>query len=143
MKSLKSLIRLHRWQLDEKRRALVELETLRERLEGEIQRLDDEVAAERQAAEESPAERLGFGAYIRNALKRRDRLRQSVQQVEEQIAAVRQEIAEAFQDLKKFELAQEERDRRAAMRRRRVDALAMDEVALTGYQRKRSPQSED
>src|SRR3546814_668402 len=127
VKSFASLIRLHQWQLDEKRRALAELQTLADRLEGEIQRLDAEIAAEREVAERDPGSSPGFGLYVKSALNRRERLKQSVRQVETQIAAAREEIAEAFQDLKKFELAQEDRDRRAALRRRRIETIALDE----------------
>lgn len=138
MKTLAGVIRLHRWQLDEKRRALGELEALADRLGGEIRQLDADMAAERQAAEREAGNGVGFSfaAYVRNALARRERLQQSIRQVEEQIAAARDEIAEAFQELKKFELAQEDRDRRAANRRRRAETIAFDEIALTRFLRR-------
>ncbi|WP_207476539.1 flagellar FliJ family protein [Arenibaculum pallidiluteum] len=137
MSELKTLIRLHKWKLDEKQRALAELEALAERLSGEKQRLEDEVLAEQAAARESAEVGYGYAAYAKVAIERRRRLEESIEQVARQIEAARDEMADAFQELKRYELAQEGRDRRERERLRRREGAMLDEVAVTGFARRR------
>lgn len=135
MKSLDSLIRLNRWQLDEKRRALVELETLIDSLHDERRRVEEALARERQILTDDPDPMIGFGPYL-NAIKgRRAAIDQSIGQARAKLDALREEIADAFQDLKKVETAEEDRLRRAALARKKRDGAALDEIALTRYQR--------
>jgi flagellar protein FliJ len=48
-------------------------------------------------------------------------------------------MAEAFQELKRYELAQEGRDRRDEAKRKTRENAALDEVALSGFMRRREP----
>lgn len=138
MRELDTLIRVQRWHLSEKRRALAELESLAEGFRAELQALEEEVAREREAAAADPRPTIGFAAYLEAARTRRRRLEESIAQVDEQILVVRDEITATFQDLKGYEVARDNRQRRADARQRRRDTLEMDEVAVTGYQRRRS-----
>ena len=134
---LNTLIRLSRWKLDEKRRALGELQALAERLAGEIARLESEVQAEQQAARCSAEVGFAYANFARQAIDRRRRIEQSIAEVSRQIEAATAEMAEAFQELKRFELTQEGRDRREQARLRQRESAALDEMALTGYRRRR------
>src|SRR3712207_5758861 len=111
---LHTLIRLHKWRLDEKRKALTELQGLADRLADEARRLEEEVANEQQIARASAEVSYSYANFARVAIDRRRKLAQSIAQVEAQIATAREEMAEAFQELKRYELAQEGRDRRKA-----------------------------
>lgn len=137
MTDLQPLIRLHRWQLDEKRRALAELEALRERLHEQIVQLDEELAREQAFAAEAAEPPQGFGAYTQAMLDRKARLNESIEEVQAQIAASREQIAEAFQELKRFELVQEDRDRRDADRRKRRETQTYDEIGTSRFHRRR------
>ncbi len=138
MSNLDTLIRLHRQQLDERRRALADLEALADRLTAETARLDEEVAGESafSAASELPPPTLP--AYLQASRNRRRRLVESLAQVQDQMAAAREEIAAAFQELKKFELTQAGREHRAQLRARRVETATYDEIAATGHIRRRA-----
>lgn len=137
MSELQTLIRLHKWKLDEKRRALAELQAFRERLEDQKSRLEEEIRAEQDKARVSEAGTYGYGHYARAVIERRRRLDESIAEVERQIAAATEEMAVAFQELKRYELAQESRDRREREKQRRKEAAALDEVGLTGFMRRR------
>ena len=136
MSDLTSLIRLHKWQLDEKRRALAELEALRTRLAEEARRLDEELERERAVAEQSPFLSIGLGGYIRSMLQRRQRLADSLAQVEHRLAAAKESISLAFAEVKKYEILQAERERRDRLRRQRREAATMDEIGASRFQRK-------
>ena len=137
MTDLRPLIRLHRWQLDEKRRALAELEALSERLHDQVVQLDAELVREQAVAAELPEPPQGFGAYTQTMLDRKARLNESIEEVQQQIAASREQIADAFQELKRFELVQEDRDRRDAARRKRRETQTYDEIGTSRFHRRK------
>ena len=136
---LHTLIRLHKWRLDEKRRALAELQALADKLAQDTARLEREILAEQEIARTSPEASFGYGNFAKQAIERRRRLAESVAQVEHQIAEATEEMAEAFQELKRYELAQEGRDRRDEAKRKTRENAALDEVALSGFMRRREP----
>jgi len=143
MSSLDSLIRLHRWHLDEKRRAVAELESLVQSLTDQVGRLDAEIAAERDAAtiEDNPASTMTFGAYLKATDLRREKLQASLQQAKRELAAAKEEINEAFQTVKRFEVVRDDRTARATLRNRRIEGAALDEIAVSAHERKRRTQS--
>lgn len=136
MSSLKTIIRLHKWQLDEKRRALADLQNLHDRLCAELDRLRQEILHEQQTARNDPAVAFGYAAFARGARERDHRLQQSIAQVERQIAAATEAMSEAFQELKRFELAEEERLKREREKIRRKEDAMLDETALVGFRRR-------
>jgi len=138
MSDLDTLIRLHRWQLDEKRRALADLQALADRLIAEATRLDEEVAGESAFAAASEMPPPTFPAYLKASKVRRGRLAESLAQARAQMAAVGEEIAEAYQELKKYELAQAGRERRAEHSARRAETATYDEIAAIGHIRRRA-----
>lgn len=137
MSELHALIRLGRWKLDEKRRALAEMHALADGLREDRARLEDEIRSEQEVAGASQEVGFSYAGFAGRAIDRRRRLDESIRQVEERIEEATEEVAEAFQELKRYELAQEGRDRRENERRRRKEGEALDEVALTGFVRRR------
>lgn len=137
MSDIDSLIRLSRWRVDEKRKALAELEALADHLQSEATRLLQEMEREKAiaAAQSEPAR--GLGAYVRAALERQAHLAQSRADVESRIVAAREEIAEAFEELKRYEIVQSDRHQRALLRQRRRETATLDEIGLTRHQRQR------
>lgn len=142
MSSLKTIIRLQKWKLDEKRRALAELQNLADRLQAEIDRLKEEIAAERETARGNVEYSFTYSNYIQAAMERGKRLTQSMGQVEAQIAVATDEMAEAFQELKRYELAEEERLKREKEKLKRKEANMLDETALVGFRRRQQEESE-
>jgi len=133
--TLDSLIRLHRWQVDERRRNVAELEGLAEKLRQEMARLAEERAIEQTAAGASFLARHVYPGYIRRALDRQKTLEQSLAETEAQTAQARDALAEAFQELKRYEVAAANRERlrmHAAARRERIET---DAVAIENFRR--------
>lgn len=136
MKDLDGLIRVNKWQLDERRRALAELEAFADRLADEMARLDRDVARERAAASQAADPVPGFAAWLNAATSRRRRLEQSITSIAAQIEAARDEIAAAFQELKKYELARDDRQRRLQERRKAAERRLFDDIAIDGFRRR-------
>lgn len=133
---LGGLIRLHRWTLDEKRRALTDLEEFAGRLADEIGRLEAELEREMAAAGTAAVPPVGFEAYVRQVRLRQEKIRQSIRQADQQMEAARDDIAAAFRELKKYEIADAERQQKAAEEVRHREMLAYDETALSQFRRR-------
>lgn len=138
MRGLPSLIRLHKWQLEEQQRKLAQLEGLKQQFVARIRILDAEVAAESSAVGGSSEAGHVLGSYIQASLQRRRHLEQSVAGVQSQTDEVREQVAEAFQELKRFELAQEQQLRRERKATRRRERVQEDEIGLNMFRRRQN-----
>ncbi|NQV84437.1 MAG: hypothetical protein HQ494_11520 [Rhodospirillales bacterium] len=109
-KDLQTLIRLNEWTVDERRRELGDVLGSLESLESGLARLREELAREQHAAQSSPGE-AGFlyGGYAVAVIGRRDRLNAGIVQMEAKVTEARERLDEAYRELKKYEVAQENR----------------------------------
>lgn len=135
MSALESLVRLHRWQLDERRRQLGDLDVLAAKLRQEEQRLAEEQKTEQATAAASLEAASAYGGYARRLIDRRAKIEESIVSVEQQIVGAREALAEAFQEMKRYEIAAANR---AAQRRRKLDQLeshVLDEIGIDVFRR--------
>lgn len=109
MKSRDSLIRLKRYQVDEKRRQLAQIEAMMADFERMAAELDREVMIEQEKSGISDIGHYAYPTYAKAAAQRRDNLLDSANNLRGQLEAAQDELAEAVEDLKKVELL-EERD---------------------------------
>ncbi|RJF79474.1 hypothetical protein D3877_22150 [Azospirillum cavernae] len=136
--SLKTIIRLQKLQLDEKRRTLAELQNLGDRLKAEIEKLKEEIAHEQATARDDFAVSFTYANFAQAAMERGRKLGESLLQVEVQISMATDQMAEAYQELKRFELAEEERLKRERDKQKRKEAIMLDETALVGFRRRQA-----
>ncbi|HXA69716.1 MAG TPA: flagellar FliJ family protein [Stellaceae bacterium] len=135
MSTLDSLIRLHRWQVDERRRQVAELDALAEKLRQELARLAEERTSEQAAAGASFLARHVYPGYLRRAMERQKTLEQSLAETEAQTLAAREALAEAFQELKRYEVAQANRERLRITAAARRERLETDAIAIQTFRR--------
>lgn len=135
MKDLGTLIRLHKLEVDERRRVLAERQAVEERLRGERARLEEELAQEQKVAAGSLQAAATYGDFARQVILRRERLDQAIVRAQADVAQAEESVAEAFQELKRYELAQEERQRQRQEALRRADTQRLDEIASVRFQR--------
>lgn len=139
--SLKTIIRLQKLQLDEKRRVLAELHTLADRLRNEIEKVKQEIAHEQETVRDDFSVSFTYSNFAQAALERGRKLGESLGQVEAQINIATDEMAEAFQELKRYELAEEERLKRERDKQKRKEAAMLDETALVGFRRRQEEET--
>ncbi len=137
MKALPTLIRIHRWHLEEKRRKLTELERLRAELAAQTRRLEERLASEQRVAEHSEEGRYAYGAYAASIISRRETLTVSIGESQQAIVLARDEVSEAFREVKKHEIAARIRERRAQAEAARREQALLDEVGLNMHYRRR------
>ena len=136
MSSLDTLIKLRRWQLDEQRRKVTEIESLAEKLRVELRRLDKEEEFEQQVAGGSHEANYAYSGFAKALIDRRAKLSQSIEETEEQILEARAALADAFAEVKRYEIAAANRLLAKHRGLERVRQQELDEVALAGFRRR-------
>lgn len=141
MKSLDSLIRLQKWQLDEKRRQLGDLRRMHADLAAAIARLDEDIANEAVLARKDQSLGATFGAFAQAAEERKQKLVGSLRELDSQIDLVEHEIGAAFTELKKVELIKDSREARIRQGSARRSQATLDEIGSIMARRRQAGES--
>jgi flagellar protein FliJ len=119
MKSRETLIRLKKFQVDERRRRVVQIESMIsefERISGDLER-DIKIEQDRSGIHDPS--HFAYPTYAKAAMQRRDNLRRSAQDLKIQLEDAKAALNEAFEEMKKAELL----DERDQMRERADEAV--------------------
>lgn len=136
MKTVATLIRLAKLEVDNRRRVLADLLDQDAAFDRAIDNLDAEVEAQRQKVRETPEYGAGFAAYSKHAANRREALEERKAALAVDIDAARDRLAEAFEDQKKYEITAEKQDEAEAAELSKREQLALDELGLQSHARK-------
>jgi flagellar protein FliJ len=136
MKRQDSLLRLKRFRVNELKRQLSTLDEMKADLDKKLADLDESVARERQRAHDSDIGRLAFPSFLQSIEVRRKNIRNTTADLERERSRQQEELTAAFEDLKSFEVAEEERLRRAAEAESRAAQSRLDEMAINRHLRK-------
>src|SRR5688572_12571940 len=124
MKSRDAVIRLKRFEVDEKRRKVADIEAMIGDFNNMAADLDRQIAIEQERSGISDVNHYAYPTFAKAAIQRRNNLTASAADLEARLASARGELDEATEDLKKIELL-EERD----AERLRLDQAAELETA--------------
>jgi flagellar FliJ protein len=130
MKSRETLIRLKKFQVDEKRRRVAQIEGMIaefDRIAGDLER---EIKTEQDRAGIHDPGHFAYPTYAKAAMQRRENLRRSVSELRAQLDEAQAALGEAFEELKKVELLDErdqmrERAEEEAREQAELDAIGM------------------
>ncbi len=128
MDELATLIRLAKLALDEKRKALAALEARVAAVEAEKAALLAQLEAERQHPPEALEGGLTQGAFIRATYRKRDQLDAQLAALAQQIALAQDAIRTAFEELKRYDIAADQRARAHRRDANRRETKALDEA---------------
>ena len=103
MKSRDTLIRLKRFQADERRRQVIQIETMVAEFERMAGELDREIKAKEAKAGITDPSHFAYPTYARAATARRDNLRGSADDLKIKLEDARSALADALDDLKMVE----------------------------------------
>ena len=103
MKSRDTLIRLKRFQVEEKRRRVRQIETMVAEFTRMIADLDREIANEEKRAGISDPPHFAYPTYARAAIARRDNLKSSIAELAAQIEDAKAAQDDAQAELQKYE----------------------------------------
>ncbi|GAK46476.1 flagellar export protein FliJ [Tepidicaulis marinus] len=130
MKSRESLIRLHRFQVDEKRRQVADIESMLEDFQRKERDLEAQVVQEQEKAGISDVAHYAYPMFAKSMRARRDNMIESMSELSRQLEQAREELADAYRELKKYELVEQSRQRRAKREAARIEQNVLDEVSL-------------
>ena len=133
-----TLLRLKRFRVDEMKRRIAAIDSMRADLEHKLADLDENVAREKQRAGDSDIGRLAFPSFLRSIDARRENLRNTLKEIEREHATALIDLNNAFQDLKALEFATEQQAKRLAEIETRRAQQRLDEIALVRHLRKHS-----
>lgn len=127
MKSRETLIRLKKFQVDEKRRRVAQIETMIaefDRMAGDLER---EISTEQDRAGIQDPSHFAYPTYAKAAIQRRENLKRSADELKVQLDDAKASLGEAFEELKKVELL-DERDQA----RERAEESAREQAEMDG-----------
>jgi flagellar protein FliJ len=119
MKSRETMIRLKKFQVDEKRRRVAQIEGMIADFERMASDLDREVA--------DPAH-FAYPTYARAARTRREKIMHSADELRGQLDGAKTELEIAFEDLKKVEILQDREQAAERAETQRREQVEMDRI---------------
>ncbi len=128
MKNLVTLVRLHKWRIDENTRKLADLESLAGQFHRQIADIGDRLSAEARLAGDSVESAASYSNFMQAETARRAALEQSLTDLEREIAAAREQIATAYRELKSYEIVVERKREHAKLKENRRQQSILDEI---------------
>jgi flagellar FliJ protein len=107
MKSRETLIRLKKFQVDEKRRKVAQIEGMIAEFEGIIGDLEREIRIEQDRAGIHDPAHFAYPTYANAAMQRRGNVERSVDELKIQLEDAKAALGEAFEEMRKVELLDE------------------------------------
>ncbi len=131
-----SLIRLKKFQVDEKRRQVTQIEMMIadfERMAGE---LDQQIEIEQTKTGISDVAHFAYSTFAKAAASRRDNLLASANDMKSQLEVAQDALAEAVEDLKKVELLDQREHSRELAEEAKAEQSEYDELGRLRHSRR-------
>ena len=130
MKSRETLIRLRKFQVDEKRRRVAQIESMVADFDRMATDLDREIETEQTRAGIHDPTHFAYPTYAKAAIQRRENLKHSADELKVQLNDAKDALAEAFEELKKVELLDERDQQRERAAENAREQAELDEIGL-------------
>jgi flagellar export protein FliJ len=131
MKSRETLIRLRKFQVDEKRRRVAQIEAMIAEFDRMSLDLEREIAAEQDKAGIHDPAHYAYPTYAKAAIARRENLKRSALELKTQLDDAKAELGEAFEELKKVELLDERDQMRERAAENAREQVELDRIGLS------------
>lgn len=135
MKSRDSLIRLHKFQVDEKRRQVADIETMIADFRRKEAELEQQIMSEQERSGITDVTHFAYPTFAKAAKGRRDNLLKSIEELDTQLSQAKEELELAFAEFKKFELLQEKEEDRRRVELDEQERSEIDGIALEMHRR--------
>ena len=133
MKSaLKTLTRIQKFQIDEQRKILSELQEKQDILQAQLEQLNRDFEQEKEFARTNAG--VGdFGAYVKRYMQQRENLEMQVAVLEKKIEHERDVMADMFKEQKTYEIVDDQRTKRAAKEEEQKMQKVLDEIGTNSF----------
>jgi flagellar protein FliJ len=133
MKSRETLIRLKKFQVDEKRRKVAQIEAMIaefNRIAGDLER---EIKIEQERAGIHDPGHFAYPTYAKAAITRRENLKRSADELKVQLDEAQAMLGEAFEELKKVEMLDERDQAREKAEENAREQAELDRIAALRF----------
>ena len=130
MKSRETLIRLKKFQVDEKRRRVAQIEGMIADFQRMSVDLEREIQTEQERAGINDPTHFAYPTYAKAAIQRRENLTRSADELRIQLEDAKACLAEAFEELKKVELLDERDQARERAEESAREQADLDSIGL-------------
>jgi flagellar export protein FliJ len=142
-KDLKALIKIQKYNLDEKRRMLADLHSKEDYILEQLQLLANQLEIEKKTASENPAFAFNYDAYLDAYMEQKDMFLDKLDSIRKIIEKVQEEVADEFRKLKTYEMTQEKREKEEKYEQDRKEQYMLDEIGTNLYIRRHSSSDEE
>ena len=133
MKSRETLIRLKKFQVDEKRRKVAQIEAMIADFDRMAGDLDREIKTEQDRAGIHDPSHFAYPTYAKAAINRRENLRRSAGELKAQLDDAQAMLGEAFEELKKVEMLDERDQARERAEENAREQAELDRIATLRF----------
>lgn len=130
MKSRETLIRLRKFQVDERRRKVAQIESMIAEFERMATELEREIKVEQDRAGIHDPGHFAYPTYAKAAIQRRENLSRSADELKMQLDDARNALADAFEELKKVEMLDERDQMRERAAESAIEQAELDAIGL-------------
>lgn len=134
MKSRDTLIQLTRFQAEEKQRTVAAIETMINELMVKENDLEGQINDEQTRAGISDVSHCAYPMYAKAARDRRNNMLRTINELHGRLGYAQDELAQAFEELKKAEALEENRQRHVRKQTEKREQAALDRAGLGVYQ---------
>ena len=133
MKSaLKTLTRIQKFQIDEQRKILSELQEKQDILQAQLEQLNRDFEQEKEFARNNAG--VGdFGAYVKRYMQQRENLEMQIAVLEKKIEHERDVMADMFKEQKTYVIVDDQRTKRAAKEEEQKMQKVLDEIGTNSF----------
>jgi flagellar FliJ protein len=133
MKSRETLIRLKKFQVDEKRRKVAQIEAMIAEFDRIAGELDREIKLEQDRAGIHDPAHFAYPTYAKAAIARRENLKRSADELKTQMDDAKAALGEAFEELKKVEMLDERDHAREKAEDNAREQAELDRIAAMRF----------
>jgi flagellar FliJ protein len=133
MKSRETLIRLKKFQVDEKRRKVAQIEAMIAEFDRIAAELDREIKLEQDRAGIHDPAHFAYPTYAKAAIARRGNLKRSADDLKAQLDDAKAVLGEAFEELKKVEMLDERDHAREKAEENAREQAELDRIAALRF----------
>lgn len=135
-RSLLTLIKLQKTKVDDQRQLLARLQEQLDMINHEIEQLKLEQALQQALLHDNPEMALTYGEYLKQSLKKEKLLERKRRTAEQAVDIAHSKLAELFEEQKRYEIAQRQREEEEAREEAVRETKTLDEVGSIGFIRK-------
>ncbi len=135
MKSRQSLIRLRRFQVEEKQRQVNEIELMMRDLQQKQFDLHEQVRFEQNRSGITDETHYAYPTFAKSAKDRADNIQMTIDGLQSQYDLAKNDLAESFEELKRVELLEEKEKQTQSKLIAKREAADLDEVARNLHRR--------